>query len=93
MGNRLSKRRLIMLLKLLYMKTDEDHLISTAEIVNYFRSQDIATDRRTVSADIELLIDMGYDIVVVKSTQNKFFIGNRLFEVPEVKLLIDECPI
>lgn len=89
MGNQLSKRRLIMLLKLLYMRTDEDHLLSTVEIVDYFRSQDIVTDRRTVKADIDLLIDMGHDIVVVKSTQNKFFIGNRLFQVPEVKLLID----
>lgn len=89
MGNQLSKRRLILLLKLLYAKTDEDHLLSTAEIVDYFRSQNIVTDRRTVKADIDLLIDMGHDIVIVKSTQNKFFIGNRLFEVPEVKLLID----
>jgi len=78
-----------MLLKLLYAKTDEDHFLSTADIVDYFRSQDIVIDRRTVKADIDLLIDMGHDIVVVKSTQNKFFIGNRLFEVPEVKLLID----
>lgn len=89
MRNQQSKRRLIMLLKLLYAKTDEDHLLSTAEIVDYFRSKDIVTDRRTVKADMDLLIDMGHDIVVVKSTQNKFFIGNRLFEVPEVKLLID----
>lgn len=89
MGNQLSKRRLLMLLKLLYSKTDEDHHLSTAEIVDYFRSQDIVTDRRTVKVDIDLLIDIGHDIVVVKSTQNKFFIGNRLFEVPEVKLLID----
>ena len=38
---------------------------------------------------MDLLTDMDHDIVVVKSTQNKFFIGSRTFEVPEVKLLMD----
>ena len=35
------------------------------------------------------LIDAGIDIVVVKSTQNQYFIGSRLFEYPELKMLTD----
>ena len=29
------------------------------------------------------------DIVCVKSTQNRYFVGARLFELPELKLLVD----
>ena len=47
--------------------------------------------RQTVYADTNALIDAGIDIVVVKSTQNKYFMGNRLFEYPELKMLTDAC--
>lgn len=33
--------------------------------------------------------DFGIDIITVKSTQNQYFIGERHFEIPELKLLID----
>ena len=35
------------------------------------------------------MIDAGIDIVVVKSTQNQYFMGSRLFEYPELKMLTD----
>ena len=38
---------------------------------------------------IEALQSSGMDIVCVKSTQNRYFVGARLFELPELKLLVD----
>lgn len=32
---------------------------------------------------------MGWDIICVKSVQNRYFIGSRMFELPELKLLVD----
>lgn len=84
-----SKERLINLLKLLYANTDEEHPLSTSEICEYFTEKGIATDRKTVKGDIELLVELGYDIVTIRSTQNKYFIGSRIFELAELKLLID----
>ena len=43
--------------------------------------------KRQVYADTNALIDAGIDIVVVKSTQNQYFMGSRLFEYPELKML------
>lgn len=34
-------------------------------------------------------MDIGIDIICIKSTQNRYFIGTRLFELPELKLLVD----
>ena len=53
------KERLIELLKLLYTKTDEDHPLSTAQIVAYFVEQDVPTDRETVRDDVEVLNSCG----------------------------------
>lgn len=50
------KERLIELLKLLYAKTDENHLLSTAQIVSYFNEQGVRTDRETVKADIDVSV-------------------------------------
>ncbi len=39
MDTQISKRRLLMLLKLLREQTDEEHSLSTAEIIEYFDKQ------------------------------------------------------
>lgn len=39
--------------------------------------------------DLQDLIAVGIDVVVIKSTQNQYFIGTRLFEYPELKMLTD----
>lgn len=43
----------------------------------------------TLTKDIVALQEYGVDIVTVHSTQCKYFIGSRKFELPELKLLID----
>lgn len=83
------KTRLLYLLRLLYRKTDEQHPITTAEICTYFKEQGVPLDRKTVKTDVDVLIALGYDIVVIHSTQNLYFAGTRMFELPELKLLID----
>ena len=40
-------------------------------------------------SDIEQLTEFGIDIVCVKSSPNRYFIGQRSFELPELKLLVD----
>lgn len=52
-------------------------------------NQDIETLKTTISVDINLLVDFGIDVITVKSSQNKYYIGSRRFEIPELKLLID----
>ena len=49
----------------------------------------ISAHRTTVSKDIVALQEFGVDIVVIHSTQSKYFVASRKFELPELKLLID----
>lgn len=89
MTSSMTKKRLLLILELLHKSTDEDHPISTVEIVEFLNKKGITIDRKTLSSDIKLLTDMDYDIVTIKSSPNKYFWGNRTFEIPELKMLID----
>ena len=84
-----TKKRLLLVLELLYKTTDESHPVSTVEITDYLAGKGFQIDRKTLRSDLRLLISMGYDIVVVKSSPNKYFWGERTFEIPELKMLLD----
>ena len=85
-----NKGRILFLLELLRRETDEEHPLSTQEILEQVKEAGYSANRKTVRDDIDLLAEMGTDIIPVKTGHsNSFFIGAREFELAEVKLLID----
>ena len=50
---------------------------------------DISTSRGTVGDDIKVLQELGIEIEVVPSTQKRFSLIGRRFDLPELKTLID----
>ena len=81
--------RILLLQQYLCTLTDEEHAASVSDILQFWESHGIQAGRKSVYSDIQILIDQGIDIVCVKSTQNRYFVGSRLFELPELKLLVD----
>lgn len=85
-----AKLRPFYIAKILYEKTDEDHMLTTAQIEDALREEyGIDTFRKTIKADIEILQKVGFDIEIIKSSQNKYHLLTRMFSVPELKLLMD----
>ncbi|WP_297709915.1 YafY family protein [Dysosmobacter sp.] len=84
-----SQIRILHLFQFLYRNTDEMNPASVADILRFWELQGICSERKQVYKDIALLQDFGVDVIRIKSTQNHYFIGNRLFELPELKLLVD----
>ena len=84
-----NKQRLIHLYRYLMDNTDEDHQATTNDLVDFLRREDANASRKTVKDDIEVLIEEGIDVIVSKSFYNSYFVGSRIFEVPEIKLLAD----
>lgn len=85
-----AKPRVLCLLKLLEKYTDEEHQLTTSELSSLLEKEyGLTVHRITFKKDIEALQAMGYDIVETRSSQNKYFLGSREFELPELKLLID----
>lgn len=84
------KLKILYLLQYLEKKTDEAHPASTKELIEYLAAQGISVERKTVYADIDSLVQFGYDIEYVKSRQNGgYYLASRTFELPELKLLVD----
>lgn len=82
--------RLLYLLKILYERADEKTPWSTNELINVLlKDYGISSHRATIYEDIRLLQQFGFDIYTVKSSQNKYYLASRLFDLPELKLLID----
>ena len=84
-----SQYGLLFLQRYLYEHTDDQHPASVADILAFWQEHGIQAGRKSVYSAIEVLQNSGMDIVCVKSTQNRYFVGERLFELPELKLLVD----
>ena len=85
-----SRIRILRILELLRTETDQDHPITIVEIVKLLNERwNLDAHRITVQKDIASLMDAGYPIEAVRSTQNRYYMTEQLFELPELKLLID----
>ncbi len=84
------KLKLLYILQLLEDESGEDAPVSTARIIEYLDSQGIHADRKTIYDDIESLQDFGYEILKNQNrTGGGYYLGQRDFEMPELKLLVD----
>lgn len=71
------------------LTTDEDHPITSQQILAELDSVGVACDRKAVLRDIEALTDYGMDILPCSDNKKGFFLAGRDFEDWELKVLID----
>jgi len=83
------KLKIIVLLKILMERSDEEHILSMTDIINALAELDIISERKSIYDDIECLRLMGYDIICQKGKNIGYYIGGRDFELAELKLLVD----
>lgn len=84
------KIKLLKLTELLRQETDELHPLSTNEICNRLGAMGISCERRTLAKDIALLNEQGFEVMWCKVGKEKgYYIEDRSFSVPELKILID----
>lgn len=83
------KLKIIYIAQMLLEKSDEEHPLSTKDIIAGLAEYGIGAERKSVYTDIEALIDYGMDIVKVEGRMGGYYIASRQFELPELKLLVD----
>ncbi len=83
------KLKLLYLLKILEEKTDDEHGLTTQEIISILRTYDIEAERKSIYSDIEALEQFGIDIEKRKGASTTYHVVSRDFELPELKLLVD----
>ncbi len=83
------KTKLLHLARMLLRQTDEEHPLAVAQIIEALAWQDIKAERKSVYDDMEALRLFGLDVQCRKGKSPGWFVGERDFELPEVKLLMD----
>ena len=82
--------RLLYLYQILLKSTDEDNMLSTKQIIEIMEKQhNIHMHRTTVSSDIALLKTAGIEVMSERGRSLKYYLCEREFSVPELKILID----
>ena len=86
-----TKPRILYLLKVLQERTDEEHPLTTSQLIEILNTEfGIYAHRTTISKDIAALVDFGVDIVTIHSTQSKYFVASRKFDAVESSKFITE---
>ena len=84
------KLKLIYLMKILLERTDETHSITMPEMIDALAAYGISAERKSLYNDIENLRVYGLDIIGIQEDRTySYHIGNRQFELAELKLLVD----
>lgn len=84
------KLKLFYILRMLAENTDEEHVLSTQEIIRRLAENDIKAERKSIYDDMECLTEYGYDIILKKGrVGGGYYLASREFELAELKLLVD----
>ena len=78
------------LARILYDRTDEDHYLTNSQLMTILQDEfGIKTHRQTIPSDVALLRTLGMDIQEVLSSEKRYNVVSRAFDLAEIKLLID----
>lgn len=84
------KLRPFYLARILYERTDEDHYLTTAQLMEILEKEyGIKTHRQTIPADVAILRTVGMEIQEVMSAQKRYNLVSREYDLAEIKMLID----
>ena len=85
-----TKLRLLYIYQYLLHYSDSEHPVSTPQLLKYLKDEhSMDVNRTTLPNDFAMMDKAGIHFEVIKSRQNKYYYDDRLFDVAELKLLID----
>ena len=87
--DKINKIKLIKIWEILSQETDENNPMGTTELLKKLEDMGIVCDRRTLYADIKALNACGYEIMCQRSTSNEYYVIDRTFSVPELRIMMD----
>lgn len=83
------RMKLLYLMKILLDRTDESNPLTIRQLLSSLEEYGIHAERKSIYSDLELLRQYGLDIVGPQEKTYGYYVGQRLFELPELKLLVD----
>lgn len=69
--------------------SDAEHPVTSQQLIDMLADKGISCERKTIYANIAALQDYGVDIINQRGKNGGYYIASRIFDAPELKLLID----
>ncbi len=84
-----SKIKYLKIWDILRQETDEDHPMTTPDLLARLEESGIKCDRRTLYRNIEELNECGYEVLTKVGKPNAYYVVDRSFDIPEIHILMD----
>lgn len=84
-----SSIKLLVLYDILLKFTDEEHALSTNEIIEKLNERGISVSRKVLPSDIDLLNKYGYEIRSFVKKSRYYYAVHQLFDAAEITMLAD----
>ena len=83
------KLKILYLARILMEQTDEEHSLSIQELIHQLNLCGIECERKSLYDDLEVLRSFGMGIEIRRGRGYSYYLADRDFELPELKLLAD----
>lgn len=83
------KIKLLYLMRILSERTDDTHGLTLEEITAALAEYGVEAERKTLYDDLEVLRVFGMNIEKRRGSSVRYHMASRIFEMPELKLLVD----
>ena len=83
------KLKLLLLLRILERESDCDHPIPMPEIIRRLAENGVTAQRQSIYDDLLMLDTLGYTVEHIAGRNGGYYLDTRLFEMPELKMLVD----
>ncbi len=83
------KLKILYIMKFLLERTDEDHPLPMQQLLADLEAKGVTAERKSIYDDFETLRLFGLDIQLSRGKVIGYYVGDRAFELPELKLLVD----
>ena len=84
-----NKIKLVKIWEILSQETDENNPMGTQTLLKRLKELGIDCTRKTLYADINVLNEFGYEILCTRGVSNMYYVVDRKFDMPELRILID----
>lgn len=83
------KLKILYILDHLQKDSNSSHPVKAAELAAMLKTHGIQAERKSIYSDIRALQDYGVDIITAPGQKGGYYVASRIFETPELKLLIN----
>ena len=75
--------------EILRQETDEEHTMSTVELMERLAEEDIPCERKSVYDDVRILQECGYPVEIKRTRVNEYYVNDHSFTTAELRMLMD----